>query len=74
MQDIRNGYGGIFFDPHGNHPGSPYAECIARLHEAGFFDGGKIHLIDPNTRLVIPINPLARVHGMDRMRHCRRPA
>ncbi len=45
--------------------GSPYAECIARLHEAGFFDGGKIHIIDPNTRLVIPMNPLARVHSMD---------
>ena len=65
MQDIKNGYGGVFVDPHANHPGSPYAECTTRLYEDGFFDSGKIHLIDPNTRFVMPINPLARVHGMD---------
>jgi hypothetical protein len=65
LQDISRGYGGVLFDPHGGHPGSPYSDCTAQLYEDGFFDTGKIHLIDPNTRLVMPINPLARVHNTD---------
>ena len=65
LQDIRRGYGGILIDPHGGHPGSPYSDCTAQLYEDGFFDTGRIHLIDPNTRFVMPINPLAQVHGAD---------
>ncbi len=65
LQDIRRGYGGVLFDPHGGHPGSPYSDCTAHLYEDGFFDSGRIYLIDPNTRLVMPINPLARVHNTD---------
>lgn len=66
LQDFRRGRGGIVLDPHGSHPGSLYHELIIELSGDGFFDAGRVHLIDPNIRShVVPINFLARLDDTD---------
>jgi hypothetical protein len=65
LQDVRRGRPVILIDFHGSHPGSVYSDCLSQLYEDGFFKSQRLHLIDPNLRQVIPLNPLARVHNTD---------
>lgn len=66
LQDFRRGRGGIIIDPHGSHPGSLYNALIDELAYDGFFETGRVHLIDPNIRThVVPINFLAPLPDTD---------
>jgi hypothetical protein len=57
LQDIRRGRGGAIFDPHGGHPSSLLHELQEELEADGFFETGRLHLIDPNiTSHVTPFN------------------
>jgi type IV secretory pathway VirB4 component len=57
LQDIRRGRGTAIFDPHGSHPGSLLQELQEELEADGFFETGRIHLIEPNiTTHVTPFN------------------
>ncbi len=56
LQDFCRGRGGVVIDPHGSHPGSLHNELIVALEAAGFFETGRVHIIDPNIRShVVPI-------------------
>jgi hypothetical protein len=57
LQDARRGRGGAIFDPHGGHSGSLLHELQEELEADGFFETGRLHLIDPNiTSHVTPFN------------------
>ena len=54
---VRLGYGGVFFDPHGSHPGSLLNEIAEVLDRAGFFASGRVHCVDLNvTSHITPFN------------------
>ena len=54
---IGLGYGGVFFDPHGSHPGSLLNEISEVLDRAGFFASGRVHCVDLNiTSHITPFN------------------
>ena len=57
IQWIRNGFGGILFDPHGSHPGSLLNELCDELERAGFFATRRVHVVDLNiTSLSTPFD------------------
>jgi Helicase HerA, central domain len=59
-QDIENGRGILFVDPHGNHPDSGYRRLLTWLVESGTAQRRTIHLIDPNAGShTTGFNPLA---------------
>lgn len=54
---IKLGHGGVFFDPHGSHPGSLLNELAEVLDRAGFFASGRVHCVDLNvTSHITPFN------------------
>jgi DNA helicase HerA-like ATPase len=60
-QDIIDGSGVLFVDPHGDHRGSPYRSLLAWLDETGLTKQRTIHLIDPNAPThTVGFNPLQR--------------
>jgi hypothetical protein len=63
-QDIENGHGVLFVDPHGNHPDSGYRRLLTWLGESEVAKGRPIHLIDPNAGThCTGFNPLALPEG-----------
>jgi hypothetical protein len=63
-QDIENGNGICFVDPHGNHPDSGYRRLVAWLAESGVAKTRPVHLIDPNAGThCTGFNPLALPEG-----------
>lgn len=59
-QDIENGYGVLFVDPHGSHPESGYRRLLTWLGESGIAKSRPVHLIDPNAGShTTGFNPLA---------------
>jgi hypothetical protein len=63
-QDIENGYGVLFVDPHGNHQDSGYRRLLTWLGESGIAKVRPVHLIDPNAAThCTGFNPLALPEG-----------
>jgi hypothetical protein len=63
-QDIENGHGVLFVDPHGNHPESGYRRLLTWLGESGIAKSRPVHLIDPNAAThCTGFNPLALPEG-----------
>ena len=63
-QDIENGHGVLFVDPHGNHEDSGYRRLLTWLVESGVSKTRPVHLIDPNVGThVTGFNPLALPNG-----------
>jgi hypothetical protein len=63
-QDIENGHGVLFVDPHGNHPDSGYRRLLTWLGESGIAKSRPVHLIDPNAGThCTGFNPLALPEG-----------
>jgi len=63
-QDIENGHGVLFVDPHGNHPDSGYRRLLTWLGESGTAKSRPVHLIDPNAGThCTGFNPLALPEG-----------
>jgi hypothetical protein len=60
-QDIADGRGVLFVDPHGDHPGSGYRSLLAWLDARGYARTRTIHLVDPNSPThTVGFNPLER--------------
>jgi hypothetical protein len=60
-QDIADGRGVLYVDPHGDHPASGYRELLTWLHAGGYTRTRTIHLIDPNASThTVGFNPLER--------------
>lgn len=60
-QDIADGRGVLFVDPHGDHPGSGYRSLLAWLDAKGYTQRRTIHLVDPNAPThTVGFNPLER--------------
>ncbi len=58
-QDIADGRGVLYVDPHGDHPGSGYQSILAWLDAKGYAETRTIHLIDPNAPThTVGFNPL----------------
>jgi hypothetical protein len=63
-QDIENGHGVLFIDPHGHHADSGYRRLLTWLGESGIAKDRPIHLIDPNAGThCTGFNPLALPEG-----------
>ncbi len=63
-QDIENGHGILFVDPHGNHKDSGYRRLLTWLGESGIAKTRPVHLIDPNAAThCTGFNPLALPEG-----------
>jgi hypothetical protein len=59
-QDIENGRGVLFIDPHGSHRDSGYRRLLTWLAESGIAKTRPVHLIDPNAGThCTGFNPLA---------------
>lgn len=59
-QDIKNGDGTLYIDPHGNNPNSSFRSLLTWVFSAGYHKTRKVHVIDPNCRdYTTGFNPLA---------------
>src|SRR5439155_1957865 len=59
-QDILDGRGVVYVDPHGNHPDSGYRSLLSRIDERGLTKTRTIHIIDPNAPgYITGIDPMA---------------
>ncbi len=60
-QDIVEGRGVVYVDPHGDHPESAYRSLLTWLDANGYTKTRTIHLIDPNAPThTVGFNPLER--------------
>jgi Helicase HerA, central domain/Type IV secretion-system coupling protein DNA-binding domain len=63
-QDIENGHGVLFLDPHGSHRDSGYRRLLTWLGESGIAKTRPVHVIDPNAGThCTGFNPLALPKG-----------
>ena len=64
LQDMENGHGTFFGDPHGNHPDSGYRRLLTWVGESGIAKTRPVHIIDPNAGThCTGFNPLALPEG-----------
>ena len=59
-QDMENGHGVLYIDPHGSHRDSGYRRLLTWVAESGIAKTRPVHLIDPNAGThCTGFNPLA---------------